>query len=63
MKLFKKQNGSCAKCDCQMKTHNYYKNDNQQFSIDRINSNLGHTKDNTQILCKSCNCSKKDRAY
>ena len=26
MKLFKKQIGSCAKCDSQMKNHNYYKN-------------------------------------
>lgn len=61
MKLHKKQEGLCAKCYCQMKTQKYYTNDTQQFSIDRINSNMGHTRDNTQLLCWGCNRAKMNR--
>lgn len=63
MNMFKKQNGCCNKCNCEMKCNKYTVNDGKQFSIDRIDSNLGHIKGNIQLLCKSCNCSKHDRAY
>lgn len=63
MKLHKKQSGLCAKCGCEMKTNRYYKFDSQQFSIDRIDSTKGHLQGNIQLLCKECNCAKKDRTY
>lgn len=59
--LFIKQNGCCIKCDCYMKTCNYQKGDKRQFSIDRIDSKIGHCKGNIQLLCWSCNRSKMNR--
>ena len=61
--MFKKQNGSCNKYNCQMKANKYAMNDGKQFSIDRIDSNMGHIKGNIQLLCLECNRSKKNRAY
>jgi len=37
--------------------------DNESFSVDRIDSNIGHIKMNCQILCLSCNKSKKNNYY
>lgn len=59
--LFVKQNGECCKCGCFMKTFNYKKSDKEQFSIDRIDSSMGHIKGNIQLLCWGCNRSKKNR--
>jgi len=59
--LFVKQNGSCIKCDCFMKTTRYNKGDKKQFSIDRIDSKKGHCKDNIQLFCWGCNRAKKNR--
>ena len=57
--LYTKQAGLCERCECEMLTANYPKNCGRQFTIDRIDSNLGHVKGNVKILCWSCNCSKK----
>jgi hypothetical protein len=59
--LFVKQNSECCKCGCFMKTHGYSKGDKRQFSIDRIDSKKGHTKDNIQLFCWGCNRAKKNR--
>jgi hypothetical protein len=59
--LFVKQNGECLKCGEFMKTCGYGKGDKKQFSIDRIDSKKGHTKDNIQLFCWCCNRSKKNR--
>ena len=59
--LFVKQNGDCVKCGCMMKTFNYSKGDKMQFSIDRIDCNLGHIKGNIQLMCWGCNRAKKNR--
>jgi 5-methylcytosine-specific restriction endonuclease McrA len=58
--LFVKQNGECLKCGEFMKTCGYSKGDKKQFSIDRIDSKKGHTKDNIQLFCWCCNRSKKN---
>ena len=34
-------------------------NDSESFSVDRINNELAHLKENCQIICVSCNKSKK----
>ena len=60
-KLYERQNGECVVCNCTMKTTNYRRGDDKQFSIDRIDSRLYHTDDNIQLLCWGCNRSKKDR--
>jgi len=59
--LFVKQNGECLKCGEFMKTCGYGKGDKKQFSIDRIDSKKGHTKDNIQLFCWCCNRAKKNR--
>ena len=58
--LFVKQNGECLKCGEFMKTCGYGKGDKKQFSIDRIDSKKGHTKDNIQLFCWCCNRAKKN---
>ncbi len=64
LNMFKKQNGCCNKCHCQMKANKYAFNDPSQFSIDRIDSkNMGHIKGNIQLLFLECKRSKKNRAY
>lgn len=59
--LFVRQNGDCVKCGCMMKTFNYSKGDKKQFSIDRIDCNLGHIRGNVQLMCWGCNRAKKNR--
>ena len=58
--LFQVQQGECKQCGCYMK-QTYTSNDDKQFSVDRIDSRVGHTKDNIQLLCWGCNRSKKNR--
>ena len=58
--LIEKQNGCCNICNCDLK-FNYSSNDRQQFSVDRIDSRLGHLCSNVQILCWGCNSSKGAR--
>ena len=53
-----KQKGLCAICSCEYKCSNYIKFSNIQFSKDRIDSNLGHTKNNCQMVCFGCNREK-----
>lgn len=63
VKLYEKQNGECLKCGCGMKTYKYKCGDADQFSIDRINSFMGHKKGNIQLLCWNCNRAKMNRAF
>ena len=59
-KLIIKQNSTCNICNCDLK-FNYSSNDRQQFSVDRIDSRLGHLCSNVQMLCWGCNSSKGAR--
>lgn len=43
------------------KEQDFDKNVKSNFSVDRIDSNKAHTKDNCQILCNSCNSAKGNR--
>jgi hypothetical protein len=54
----KKQEGLCALCSEEYMCSNYLRFSNNQFSIDRIDSKLGHTKDNCQLVCFGCNRQK-----
>ncbi|KAJ1465098.1 hypothetical protein T484DRAFT_3639516 [Baffinella frigidus] len=53
-----KQKRLFALCSCEYSCSNYSKFSNNQFSIDRIDSNLGHTKTNCQMVCFGCNREK-----
>ena len=49
--LYQKQNGECKLCGCSMK-QTYKNNDNKQFSVDRIDSKVGHVKENIhRVIC------------
>lgn len=58
--LYKVQNGDCKICGCCMK-QTYTGNDPKQFSVDRVDSRIGHVKGNIQLLCLECNRAKKNR--
>jgi len=55
--LLAKQNGACNICNCDLKMF-YTPNDHQQFSVDRIDSRIGHMCANIQVLCLGCNSAK-----
>ena len=48
------QNNHCASCNCNM-SWQYSNNNPRQFTVDRINSDLGHTRDNVMLTCLECN--------
>eukprot|EP00960_Hanusia_phi_P059719 764268-Hanusia_phi.AAC.1 len=53
------QDKTCCICGCDLLLTHYKRRDPRQFSVDRLDSNLGHVKGNVQITCLRCNCSKK----
>ncbi len=61
--LFVKQNCECLKYGKFMQTRGHSKGDEKQFSIDRIDSKNGHTKDTFIFFCWCCNRAKKSIFY
>jgi hypothetical protein len=59
LKLWKVQNGLCYYTKIPMKLTARQKNPHQ-VSIDRINSNLGYTEENTVLCCQAINYMKND---
>ncbi len=55
LKLYKQQKGLCALTHVPMK---YCPNNLKSMSIDRIDSSIGYTKDNIQLVCKWVNLAK-----
>jgi len=53
-----KQEGRCKYCRITVKFLNYQPYQQNQFSIDRIDSTRGHVKNNVHISCLKCNCKK-----
>jgi hypothetical protein len=45
----------CAHCEEEVKLFNFHKNDDKQVTLDRINNDMGHTRDNVVIACRACN--------
>jgi AAA domain len=54
MKELQRTQWICAEQGCEMMQHS----GNRQWSIDRIDNDLGHTKYNCRIICISCNKAK-----
>ncbi len=57
--LYKLQNGKCAYSGIEM---NNKDNDLYQLSIDRVNSDLGYTKNNIKLCCWVFNLMKRDHS-
>ena len=53
--LLQEQDYKCKRCNILVKLCWTDAYDNQQFSINRINNNLGHIKGNIEITCLYCN--------
>lgn len=51
----KNQNNECIYCLKEMKLINFEPYDPDQFTIDRINNNYAHLKDNCTLSCLNCN--------
>lgn len=56
LQLLRKQNFTCYVCDEKVITSNWKPFCCYQFSIDRINNNLPHDRNNVLISCYYCNC-------
>ena len=56
----RKQGMHCIKCN-KLFDISFDKNNNvtSDMTIDRINNNVAHVKDNCQIMCLQCNCTKR----
>lgn len=54
--LLYEQNNKCIICHDSLLLINYKQYCCYQFSIDRINNNKPHNKDNIRITCYYCNC-------
>ena len=52
--LKEQQNNHCMICNCIM-SWNWSNKDPRQFTVDRINNSIGHTKDNVMLTCLECN--------
>lgn len=48
--------GVCPGCACTMLFQDYDARCWHQFSPDRLDRNLPHSKDNVRLVCLSCNC-------
>ena len=59
-KIRAEQMDTCAMCHKEMLFINYSPRCMNQFSVDRIDSNLGHVKGNVRLTCLSCNVGKKN---
>ena len=60
LNLWDQQNGKCALSDVQMTYDMLSGRTPTNISIDKINRNLGYTKDNVQLVCMACNQMKSD---
>lgn len=49
----------CHYCFCNMKIIYKFVRDDNQWTLDRIDNTLGHTKDNTIVCCLKCNLQRR----
>jgi hypothetical protein len=54
------QGGKCASCNIKMKWEWNQPGDVFQWTVDRINNNLGHIKGNVCFTCLECNRNHRD---
>lgn len=56
--MLRKQNNICALCNEEVLLKDWLRNCCYQFSIDRIDNDKPHDKDNCRITCYFCNCKR-----
>ena len=49
----------CHYCSCNLKVHYVDVRDPQQWTLDRIDNNFGHTMDNVIVCCLDCNVRRR----
>ncbi|MEW8652543.1 MAG: AAA family ATPase [Candidatus Thiodiazotropha sp.] len=54
LELKEAQSNRCAACNIEL-LWVYQPKDTQQFSVDRLDNTMGHTRDNTRLTCLECN--------
>jgi hypothetical protein len=52
-------NMKCHYCSCEVFLLYKFVRENKQWSLDRINNNIGHNKDNLVIACLECNLKRR----
>jgi hypothetical protein len=55
IEMVKNHNGICEGCNCELIFENYAPFCIYQFSMDRIDNNKIHDKNNLRIVCYNCN--------
>jgi hypothetical protein len=52
----------CRYCSQQMNVLYHISREMKQWSVDRINNNIGHNKDNFHLACLECNLNRRRRS-
>jgi hypothetical protein len=55
LELAAESTGKCSGCNCRLEFGDYKSSCRYQWSPDRINRNVPHSKDNVRIICWNCN--------
>ena len=58
-KMFEKSEGRCSYCSVEMKT-SYIQKDPLQWTLDRIDNQMGHNRGNIVLACLACNLKRRN---
>ena len=62
LQMFRECNAKCYYCSCDMMIMYKFVRENTQWTIDRIDNDKGHNKNNIVLACLKCNLSRKCRS-
>jgi hypothetical protein len=63
LEMLIESNLKCFYCDCDLLLVYKNKKETKQWSLERLDNNLGHYKSNTCISCLSCNLQRRTSNY
>ena len=61
VKKLVESNLKCRYCDCEMFVLYDISREMKQWSVDRIDNNIGHNNDNFHLACLDCNLKRRRR--